>query len=72
MPYMKDKNYIFERIQNFAGKDFDPTADSQVAAVLRSKFNIYLPQRISIDKSLESTSSDHEIISLILKYRTMN
>ncbi|GAA0832959.1 MULTISPECIES: hypothetical protein [Marinomonas] len=69
---MTDKHFIFQRIQNFAGEGFDPTADDQVATMLRSKFNIYLPQRTSIDKSLESTSSDHEIINLIIQYRTMS
>ncbi|MGO3344967.1 MAG: hypothetical protein ACTIM4_02640 [Marinomonas sp.] len=68
---MTDKHFIFQRIQSFAGNDFDPTADDQIATMLKSKFNIYLPQRTSIDKSLESTSSSHEIINLLIKYRTM-
>ncbi|MEL0612744.1 hypothetical protein [Marinomonas arenicola] len=68
---MTDKHFIFQRIQNYAGEGFDPTADDQIAAMLQSKFNIYLPQRTSIDKSLESTSSDHEIINLIIQYRTL-
>ncbi|MFT7527256.1 MAG: hypothetical protein ACI9LY_002411, partial [Arenicella sp.] len=36
-----------------------------------TKFNIRLPQRPSLDNSLSSATSDHEIISLILQYRAM-
>ncbi|SMF20080.1 hypothetical protein SAMN02745866_01244 [Alteromonadaceae bacterium Bs31] len=66
-----EKSFIHERICIFAGKTFDPNSDTEVADVLRSKFNIHLPQRRSMDDSLSSTTSDHEIISLILKYRSM-
>lgn len=68
---MASKDFILQRICIYAGKEFDPMADKQVAEVLRSKFNIHLPQRASVNQSLESVTSDHEIIRLILQYRTM-
>lgn len=69
---MANKAFIHQRICIYIDKDFDPTADEQVEEVLRSKFNIHLPQRRSINESLASSTNDHEIIGLILKYRTMN
>ena len=71
MLFMANKDFIYQRICIYAGKEFDPTVDEQVVEVLRSKFNIHLPQRASINESLASTTSDHEIIGLILQYRTM-
>ena len=68
---MANKDFIYQRIRIYAGKEFDPTVDEQVEEVLRFKFNIHLPQRTSIDESLASAISDHEIINLILQYRTM-
>jgi len=68
---MANKDFIYQRIRIYAGKEFDPTVDKQVEEVLRSKFNIHLPQRTSINESLVSATSDHEIINLILQYRTM-
>jgi len=68
---MANRNFIHQRICVYAGKEFDPTVDEQVEEVLRSKFNIHLPQRTSINDSLASATSDHEIIGLILQYRTM-
>lgn len=68
---MANKDFILQRICIYAGKDFDPIDDKQVAEVLRSKFNIHLPQRASVNESLASTISDHEIIQLILEYRAM-
>ncbi len=72
MRFMENKKFIHQRICNFADKDFDPTIDKQVEEILRNKFNIYLPQRSSLKDSLESTISDHEIISLILQYRAID
>lgn len=69
---MTNKEFILQRICIYAGKDFDPTVDAQVFQVLRSKFNIHLPQRATMEASLESTISDHEILDLILKYRVMD
>jgi len=68
---MANKDFIYQRIRIYAGKEFDPIVDEQVEEVLRSKFNIHLPQRTSINESLASAISDHEIIDLILQYRTM-
>lgn len=67
---MESKNYILERICIFAERDFDPMIDKDVVKLLRDKFNIYLPQRSALNESLESTASSHEIIELILKFRT--
>jgi DNA polymerase I-like protein with 3'-5' exonuclease and polymerase domains len=69
---MVNKDFICQRIRIYAGKEFDPSADDQVTEVLRSKFNIHLPQRVSLNESLESAISDHEIIDLILEYRTLD
>lgn len=66
------KEFVKSRICIFAGKIIDPDSDAQVVDVLRYKFNIYLPQRRSMNESLASTTSDHEIIGLLLKYRSMN
>jgi len=68
---MANKDFIYQRICIYTGKEFDPTVDEQVKGVLRSKFNIHLPQRNSINESLASAISDHEIIDLILQYRLM-
>lgn len=65
-----NKDFILKRICIFVGKEIDPNSDEQVEDTLRSKFNIHLPQRRSINESLESVASDHEIIDLILKYRS--
>jgi DNA polymerase I-like protein with 3'-5' exonuclease and polymerase domains len=70
MLLMENKDFIYQRIRIYAGKDFDPAVDGQVEDILRSKFNIHLPQRTSMNESLASTNSDHEILGLILKYRT--
>lgn len=68
---MTSKNFILQRICIYAGREFDPSVDKQVKDVLRERFNIHLPQRSSTNEALESTISDHEIIGLILQYRTM-
>lgn len=65
-----DKEFIKQRISVFAGTDIDPDIDTQVIDVLRRKFNIYLPQRPTLNESLGAAISDHEIISLITEYRT--
>lgn len=67
---MATKEFILQRIQIYAGDEFDPTNDKQVVAVLRSKFGIHLPQRATLNQSLALATSDHEIISLIMAYRT--
>ena len=68
---INNKEFLRKRICIFSGKDIDPDSDEQVENILRDKFNIYLPQRNSLNDSLGSTASDHEIIGLILQYRTM-
>ncbi len=68
---MDSKEFVHKRICIYAGKDIDPNSDEQVEDILRSKFNIHLPQRKSMNESLTSATSDHEIIDLILKYRAM-
>ena len=69
---MATKEFILQRICIFTDKDFDPSDDNQVKEVLRSQLNIHLPQRTSMNDALTSTTSDHEIIGLILQYRTMD
>ncbi|MBJ7539318.1 hypothetical protein [Marinomonas transparens] len=66
------KEFILNRICIFVGQDLDPNSDSEVASVLQRRFDIRLPQRRSMDESLASTTSDHEIISLILQYRALD
>lgn len=66
-----NKEFLLQRISIFLGKTIDPNSDDQVEEVLRSKFNIRLPQRRSMDDSLSASISDHEIIALLLKYRSM-
>ncbi len=68
---INNKEFLRKRICIFSGKDIDPDSDEQVENILRDKFNIYLPQRNSLNSSLNSTASDHEIIGLILQYRTL-
>lgn len=69
---MANKDYIYQRILIYAGKEFDPSSDEQVEKILRDKFNIYLPQRASFNEALASDISDHEIISLIIQYRAIS
>lgn len=68
---MANKDFILQRICIYAGREFDPSVDKQVVDVLRAKFNIHLPQRTSVNESLASVNSDHEIVRLILQYRKM-
>ncbi|MDH2432556.1 hypothetical protein QCD60_08255 [Pokkaliibacter sp. MBI-7] len=65
------KAFILQRITIFAGKAIDPNADAQVQELLKNKFDILLPQRRSLNESLAASMSDHDIVGLILKYRTM-
>ncbi|MGH1461302.1 MAG: hypothetical protein ACRBB6_04635 [Neptuniibacter sp.] len=66
---MANKDFIYQRLCIYAGKEFDPTNDQEVVELLRYQFNIHLPQRASMNDSLEDATSDHEIIRLILQYR---
>jgi len=69
---MASKEFIHQRIRVYAGENFNPSIDNQISEMLRSQFNIHLPQRRTIDESLAASISDHEIISLILEYRTLD
>ncbi len=69
---MLNKEFIYQRISIYAEKEIDPNSDEQVEDLMRSKFNVRLPQRRSMNESLADAISDHEILSLILQYRTMN
>ncbi len=65
-----NKDFILQRICIFSGKEIDPNSEEQVINILRDKFNIHLPQRRTLDESLSSSGSGHEIVNLILRYRT--
>lgn len=65
-----DKSFILQRICNYVGKDINPDNDAEVTDVLKRKFNILLPQRRSLNDSLTSVASDHEIIALLKEYRS--
>jgi len=65
------KDFIRQRIAIYAGADIDPDDDDQVKVMLQQKFNIFLPQRASFTDALSDAISDHEIISLLVKYRTL-
>ncbi len=67
---MANRAFNLQRLCNYAGMEFDPNSDEQVKEVLRNKFNIFLPQRQSMDDALAVVVSDHEIIDLIIKYRS--
>lgn len=69
---MDNKELIRQRVCVYAGKHIDIDSDEQVEEILRYKFDIRLPQRKSLNESLTSATSDHEILSLILKYRLMS
>jgi DNA polymerase I-like protein with 3'-5' exonuclease and polymerase domains len=68
---MASKEFISQRIAVYAGKPIDPDSDKQVEEMLRSKFNIHLPQRRSMNESLSAAISDHEILKLLIEYRLM-
>jgi DNA polymerase I-like protein with 3'-5' exonuclease and polymerase domains len=69
---MQNKASIYQKISNYTHENFDPSIDEDVITMLRNNFNIHLPQRSALNESLSSTASDHEIIELILEYRTMD
>ena len=64
-----NRAFIRQRIAIFSDIDIDPDIDSQVIEVLQRKFNILLPQRPSLNESLEVVVKTHEIIGLLLQYR---
>lgn len=70
-PQMTNKDFLLQRICVYAGKQIDPCSDKEVESMLLRKFNIRLPQRSSMNDALASTISDHEILDLLIQYRTM-
>lgn len=66
---MASKEFLLQRICIYAGGEIDPDCDKQVEEMLRRKFNIFLPQRSSMNDSLVAANSDHEILDIILQYR---
>lgn len=69
---LNTREEIYLAINIFAEQDFNPNTDEDVLSVLRDDLNIRLPQRSTLDDSLASAASDHEIIALILKYRALS
>lgn len=67
---MSNKDFIRQRICVFAGTDIDPAEDEQVKDILKNKLNIMLPQRQTLDAALAATISTHEIIELLIQYRS--
>lgn len=65
-----NKSFIKQRIAIFSGMDIDPAIDSEVIDMLKRKFAILLPQRPTLDESLEVVIKSHEIIGLIIQYRS--
>ena len=68
---MSNKSFVRQRICIYAGQDVDPNNDEQVGNILKFKLEIQLPQRSSMDEALVASTSDHEIIALIIRYRAM-
>ena len=68
---MASKEFISQRICIYAGQKIDPDSDTQVEEMLLRKFGIHLPQRRSMNESLIAAISTHEILKLIIEYRTM-
>lgn len=67
---MMNKEFVSRRINIYAGREVDPDSDKDVQEMLRSKFNIHLPQRQTMNESLSAAINDHEILRLILQYRS--
>ena len=67
---MIDKAFLRQKIAVFFREDIDPDQDELVVAMLRSKFNIRLPQRTQLNASLQASASTHAVIELLLEYRT--
>lgn len=67
---MANKEFIARRINIYAGREIDPDSDKDIQEMLRTKFNIHLPQRQTMNESLSAAINDHEILQLILQYRS--
>ena len=68
---MANKEFISRRIKIYAGREIDLDSDKEIQEMLRTKFNIHLPQRQTMKESLGAAINDHEILSLILQYRSL-
>lgn len=68
---MATREFMLQRICVFAGKDINPDDDADVIEMLKVKFNIMLPQRPSLNDALASSTSDHDIVELLINYRSM-
>jgi DNA polymerase I-like protein with 3'-5' exonuclease and polymerase domains len=68
---MTTRHFLLQRICIFADCTIDPDVDEEVGEVLRRRFNINLPQRRTMNESLEAVNCNHEILTLILQYRSM-
>lgn len=69
---MANKDFLHQRICVFLGESIDLENEQEIAELLRNKFDIRLPQRRTLNESLASTISDHEIISLLQEYRALS
>lgn len=69
---MDNKAFILQRISIYAGREIDPDSDKQVEELLLRKFDVHLPQRASMNEALAAAKSTHEVLGLILRYRTMD
>ncbi len=67
-----NKEFLKQRIAIFSGKDIDPNVDAEVIDILKRKFAILLPQRPTLNESLDAVIKSHEVIGLILNYRNMS
>jgi len=67
---MADKNFILQRINIYAGKEINPSSDIQVKEALFA-MGIKLPQKNNLDDALIAANNEHEIIKLIISYRSL-
>ena len=68
---MRNIKYVKQRIDIFAGKAINPNSDLQVKDVLR-ELEIKLPQKTTLDDSLNASNNEHEIVRLIIQYRKLS
>ena len=68
---MTNRKYIKHRIDIFAGKPIDPNSDLQVKDALRD-LEIKLPQKNTLDDSLNASNDEHEMVGLIIQYRKLS
>lgn len=68
---MTTMEFTLQRIRNFLGIPVDPLSDEQMKNALRFKLNIHLPQKVSLDAALDAVAGEHEIIDLVIRYRSI-